>query len=463
MPQHPKKPKKPKKPKHLKKPKLKRKRRLKTGLKPQKPFHKPKRGPRSGSIPRTCRKWLDDERLLDCWISQNPRIANAIVWENADGAVAWPEWSNPMKAALRSAWMAARTWQANGMTHFAGPAWLDPPPNQDASIVAGPFHPTVLDGPTQAWPWYLATVAQSLAAEIEGWVPWSLRGFGDEALEHLLSGPQIFVRDRDDGGSFDSHHPGRYVIAGSSSMEKCTPSHPTYTYRFLVEHDLVGTTPIDTVARVLEWCRSNLHHFIGAFSPQTAEDHWQYRGLPPARRILEGTTRAGESQPKHWTAGCWGTSAFLRSLLRSVNLPVILRWRCGHTMPYFAGAGRSLSHGDDPYSALAKADYPAKQLLVDANTFEAWFPFDPGASDAQQAADEATSCAHIGRRVVDLAVWNLGDALVFKYCQDQASGASHATGKVFEVFEPHGYTVAQLEATQLWQRLAAEAQAHGAC
>ena len=197
-----------------------------------------------------------------------------------------------MKAALRSAWMAARAWQANGMSHFEGPAWLDPPPNQDADVVASlPPHGARRTDAGMAW--YLATVAQSLAAEIEGWVPWSLRGFGDEALEHLLSGTQVFVRDRNDGGSFDSHHPGGYVIAGSSSMEKCTPSHPTTTYRFLVEHDLVGTTPIDTVACALEWCRSNLHHFIGAFSPQTAEDHWHTVGC--RRCVTSSKGRRGQA------------------------------------------------------------------------------------------------------------------------------------------------------------------------
>jgi len=132
-------------------------------------------------------------------------------------------------------------------------------------------------------------------------------------------------------------------------------------------------------------------------------------------------------------------------------------------MPYFASAGRYLSHGDDPYSALAKADYPAEQLLIGETTFAQWFPFDPNASQEQKDADEVVSGAHIGRRVIDLAVWNLGDAMVFKYCQDKASGASHASGKVFEVFAEHDYTVAQLEATNLWERLESEAQVRGAC
>ena len=194
---------------------------------------------------------------------------------------------------------------------------------------------TVLDGPTQAWPLYLAIVAQSLAAEIEGWVPWSLRGHDEETLSHLLSGVKMFTRDRDDGSYNDSDHPGGYVLRGPDNMERCTPSHPTYTYRFLVDNDLVRDTPRATIGRVLDWCRANLSHFQGDFTPQVAENHWQYRGFPPARRIIEGTPLLNPQNPgqvpapQHWTAGCWGTSAFL-PVLRSVNIPVADMARNAH-------------------------------------------------------------------------------------------------------------------------------------
>ncbi|HEY8245477.1 MAG TPA: hypothetical protein VII68_18570 [Casimicrobiaceae bacterium] len=478
--------KKPKKPKHHQQHKPKKKKKLKhhghghrkpdpdkprrkRGKKPQKPIRKPKRPTRSGSIPRPCRRLLGEAKLLDCWLAQNPKIANAIVWEPTSGdEVAWPAWSPHMKAALREAWMDARAWHAAGMSHYGGTVVADPPPNQDVPPESGPFR-TVLDGPTQAWPLYLAIVAQSLAAEIEGWVPWSLRGYADDALPHLLSGVKMFTRDTDDGGQNDSDHPGGYVLRGPDNMERCTPSHPTYVYKFLIDNDLVDNTPRATIGRVLDWCRANLSHFQGQFTPQVAENHWQYRGYPPVRRIIEGTSLLNPQNPgsvpppQHWTAGCWGTSAFLRSVLRSVNIPVTLVWRGSHTMPHFLGNGRYLSHGDDPYNAFAHADYPAEQLLIGQVTFEGWFPFDPQASEAQQTADDATSSLHVGRRVYDLAVWHFSDALLNYYCQDKASGASHANGVVFEKFASHGITLAQLEATQFWQRLDAEAAFRGIC
>ncbi len=373
-----------------------------------------------------------------------------------------------MKAQLRQAWVDARAWHANGMTNFTGTFVAVPPPNQDYAQDGAPYFRTVLDAQTQAWPLYLATVAHSLAAEIGGWVPWSLRDYSPEALEQILSGFGMFRHDTNDGSSWDSDHPGGYVLGGNMSREHVTPSHPTFTYPFLVQNNLVGPGAVDTIARVLDWCRWNLSHYLGSFTPQNAEYHWQYRGAAPVRRIIEGTLlldpqhAAGFPTPKHWTPGCWGTSGFLRSLLRAVNIPVIPKvCGCGHIVPYFVGAGRYLSHGDDPYNWLAKANYPAELLLLDEATFASWFPFDP--NDAQNPANQATACQHVGRRVIDLAVWHIGEALLFYYCQDQANGLDHAGGQVFALFAPHGYTVADLEATNLWERLAAEAQLQGKC
>ena len=470
---NPKKPKQPKKPRHRGhgKPDPDKPRR-KHGQKPQKPLKKKPRAPRSGSIPRACRKLIHSPTLLDCWLEHNPKIANAIIWQPAPDVsnasqLAWPDWTNAMKTELRQAWMAARAWHDNGMTNFTGTFIEDPPPNQDAAVEGAPFFRTVFDAETQAWPLYLAIVAHSLAAEIDAWVPWSLRGYSSEALEHMLAGTFMFRRDTNDGGAWDADHPGGYVLGGAMSMEKVTPSHPTFTYSFLVQNNLVKPTALGTIAQVLDWCRWNLAHYLGSFTPQNAENHWQYRGAPPVRRIIEGTPLLNPQNPgvipapKHWTRGCSGTSGFLRSLLRAVNIPVTLKFRCGHTLPHFIGAGRYLSHGDDPYNSLAKADYPAKLLLLTKTTFDNWFPFDP--NDGQNPVHQATSCKNIGRRVVDLAVWNIGEALLFYYCQDKTNGLDHASGQVFALFSEHDYTVADLEATNLWQRLEAEAQLQGKC
>lgn len=476
-------PKVPKTPNTPRKPKKKSKHRPSIKPDPDRPYHapgqrlpkpfKPKRSSKSGYKPPACKELVGTPQYLDCWLAENPTVADAIIWEPAPGfpsaqLLAWPNWTITMKAQLRQAWVDARAWYANGMTNFPGTYVEDPPPNQDYAADGAPYFRTVFDAQTQAWPLYLAHVAHSLAAEIGGWVPWTIRTYSKEELEHLFSGFLMFRHDTNDGGAWDSDLPGGYVLGGSQSLEKVTPSHPTFTYPFLNQSNLISSTALDTIARVLDWCRWNLAHFLGSPSPQNAEYHWQYRGAAPMRRIIEGTLLldpqyAGSfPTPQHWTAGCWGTSGFLRSLLRSVNIPVIPRVSgCGHTVPYFITVERYLSHGDDPYNSLAKTNYPASQLLIDGATFQSWFPFDP--NDPQNPTNKATACQNVGRRVIELAIWHFSDTLLNYYCADVANNLDHASGQVFALFAPYGYTVSQLEATNLWQRLAAEAQAQSKC
>lgn len=47
-------------------------------------------------------------------------------------------------------------------------------------------------------------------------------------------------------------------------------------------------------------------------------NHWQYRGWPPVERIISGTNDPVLGV-RHWTAGCRGTSGFLRLVLRTTN------------------------------------------------------------------------------------------------------------------------------------------------
>jgi hypothetical protein len=443
----------------------------KPGKKPQKPI-KPHPLPGSGFIPAECKTLKGSPSLLDCWLEHYPKIAEAIIWEVPPGMptvplVAWPDWSATMKAQLRQAWVDANAWYANGMTGFTGTFVEDPPLNQDFAEEDGPFR-TVFDGPSQAWPLFLAQVAHCLAVEIGGWVPWTLRDCEPEALKELLSAFEMLKYDQDDGGPWDCDYPGGYVLGGWSNHEWVTPSHATFTFSFLKQNNLIAPTALGTIGLMLDWCRWNLSHYLGAFGPQNAEYHWQYRGDPPVRRILEGTLlldpqyAPSHPTPQHWTAGCWGTSAFLRSLLRAVNIPVLpIVSGCGHYVPYFMAHGRYLSHADDPYNALAKANYPADILLLDEATFKSWFPYDP--NDPQNQNNYETGCKNVGRRVVDLAVWHFSDQLLFYYCSDKFNGLSHASGQVFAIFEKYGYTVADLEATNLWERLEAEAQLKGKC
>jgi hypothetical protein len=346
-------------------------------------------------------------------------------------------------------------WHQNGMTGFAGPDIGEPTANQEV-LADDHWVMTVLDESTQAWPLYLAQVGHSLAAEIGGWVPWTLRNYtNDEMFEVLSAWVRYHYTSPAPNDYYHSVYPG-YVVYGSD----VTPAHPTYLFPFLKNEGLVGATRGDTIAKVVDWSRWHLAHFLGALSPTNAEYHWQYRGLPPVSRTIEGTVLTdpqygGAVGPYHWTAGCYGTTDFLRDLLRTVNIPVFKRssgQTCGHTMPYFSTEGRYLSHGDDPYNSLSRqlTQVAADELLIDQPTWDQWF------------TNAATPCANVGRRPPQLLLQYLSDTLTDKYCADTANGLDHASGTVYQDFSYH-YTVAELEAATLWERLSQRAQQQGKC
>ncbi len=62
---------------------------------------------------------------------------------------------------------------------------------------------------------------------------------------------------------------------------------------------------------------------------------------------------------------------------------------------------------------------------------------------------------------MEVSVWYPGDHIVGKYCADVLNGKDHASGSVYETYSVY-YTVAQLEAKNLWERLAAAAPTSGA-
>lgn len=414
--------------------------------------YKPKKQPlKSGFIPQICQILANDAFLVDCWLQHFPEIAGTIRWEVpgrlASTTVAWPQWDESRKQDLRNAFAAATSWYNGGMVHYTGTAVDEVPANQEEPWI-DITHKTVLDEHTQAWPLYVAHIAFSLAAEIHAWVPWSLRNYDQEALNDLFdSSPNMFTYTRGQNDYYYSIYPG-YIVTHTS-----TPTHPIVTLKFLKANRLIGASPQQTIGLVLDWARNNLAHFFGPGTIDNWNQYWQYKGAPPVARVLSGTTTTDPTvgsmwATAHWTAGCYGTSDFLAWVLRVVNVPATRRSSastCAHVMPYFSGEKLYLSHGDDPYNALAKVGYPAGLLLINQSAWDAWF----------ETGDFQTSCNNVGRRTVELAVWYLADYVVGKYCADTTNNKTHAEGEVYQVYS-NAYSVEQLEATDLWGRLAAK-------
>jgi len=300
--------------------------------------------------------------------------------------------------------------------------------------------------PADAWAYFKASVAQSLAVEIGQQVLWSIQAYSAPQLAQLFDSREMFYWNASPAGyRIDSMH-GNIV-----------PAPPARSYAFLGTGSLIANTRLDTLSRVVDWCRANLVHFSGGLTAANMQDQWQYRGVPPMTRVLDGTVQT--SQPAlgvmHRTAGCWGTVGLLRALMRAINVPVKLVTNAGHAQPWFMADARYLSHGDDPYNALTKATppIPASEIPIDQAKFDAWF----GA--AVSATDKANN---VGRRTRELAIVYLPNYLLHAYCSDIANGKGHGNGQVFDTLSLN-YTVAQLEAQTLWTRMDAKIAGFGGC
>jgi len=373
---------------------------------------------------------------LDAWLSAHQSIKASIIWEDGAGPHAWASWSAGWKSELRQAFSAA--WVRGSISV------PDVPPNQ-ATFADDEYVTTVLS-PADAWAYFKASVAQSLVVEIGRQVPWSLQSFSADEFAQLFDSREMFRWNASPAGyRIDTMH-GHLV-----------PSSPAKTYKFLGKSDLIGNSRLDTIARVIDWCRGNMVHFSGGTTAANMEEQWQYRGFPPLSRVLEGTVKTSDPEfgIMHRTAGCWGTTGFLRAVLRVVNIPVKLVTNAGHAQPFFMSDSRYLSHGDDPYNQLSKATppMPASLLLIDQATFDAWFG--AGVSDADKSNN-------IGRRNRELAITYLPNYLLNAYCSDISNGKTHSNGQVYDIFSRH-YSVSQLEAENLWGRMDAKIAGFGGC
>ncbi|HEU4386169.1 MAG TPA: hypothetical protein VFV34_00120 [Blastocatellia bacterium] len=373
---------------------------------------------------------------LDAWLNVHPSIANSIVWEDSGGSHAWSSWSADRRAQLRAAFDLARMRSSVPVP--------DVPANQATMADNDPV--TTILSAADAWAYFKSSVAQALAEEIGQQLLWSIQGYSADALAQLFDSRQMFRWN---------NSPAGYRI--NSEHGHIVPAPPLGSYSFLGTGNLIGNTRLDTISRVIGWCRDNLVHFTGGTNAANMEDQWQYTGFPPMTRVLDGTLQTSHPQfgVMHRTAGCWGTVGFLRALLRAVNIPVKLVTNAGHAQPWFVADSRYMSHGDDPYNALTKATppFPPSEILIDQAKFDSWF------GGGVSAADKLKN---VGRRTRELAITYLPNYLLHKYCSDIANSKTHSNGEVFDIFKAN-YTVAQLEAQTLWSRMDAKIAGFGGC
>ena len=202
----------------------------------------------------------------------------------------------------------------------------------------------------------------------------------------------------------------------------------------------------NTVSKLLEWFRDNdIVHFADGFYFGNVFNHWQYMGMTPVSYLIKQTTcehhyipgvdfaqdeerphTCPEGQRGHFTAGCWGTDGFVKSVLRTLNIPVRIRTKAWHNQAEFLFPEYSLylPHGDDPYYVGYKYNVtplpleegpgwftypiPGYETLIDEDTYVNWF----------QRGSPDDWAKNIARRKHEIEMTFLTTWLLKKYCYD---------------------------------------------
>jgi hypothetical protein len=197
-----------------------------------------------------------------------------------------------------------------------------------------------------------------------------------------------------------------------------------------------------------------MSHFLGTGTAKDMEDTWHYRGLASVQRVIEGTHNHNpevSNEFSHWTAGCHGTTGFLRAVLRTVNIPVEYTREASHAQPHFVHQNLWLDHGDDPYTTLTRgwpdvAKPPYWIGLLFQSSAEHTARFGPHVSEKQKAKN-------IERHLLDVVIEYLPTILLAYYERDKANGRTHANGYVATEIFGSTYSVHHLEQQHLWHRM----------
>ena len=289
-------------------------------------------------------KWgacpLTRENTTQCAKKYDAQACNCF---NSVQRVTYDNWPNEMKELLHSAYQQRVSGQFMAVQ--------DPP--QAYTLLRGDFVSR-----RAARSLYIAHLAQTFWWELHGG-HWSFETLNNDALDVLFNGLYMFGAE-DTGGYARQGDAWNDPTLKLPYRYPVTPGDPAYSYQYLVQRNLIGNTPRETIVRVLNWARTQGIHATGGLSSTgNRRAQWQYDGAPPVTRILHGTrmldmpgsTIGTDDRQISRIPGCHGFTGLLNWLLRTVNIPVSALYpdldKTGHSLTYFVSEDLFLSHGDD--------------------------------------------------------------------------------------------------------------------
>ena len=319
---------------------------------------------------------------LEQWLAARPRTRQALVWMRPPAPktfepvlVGYAEWSPEEKQRLAQAF--AQGWY--GTLPAEGSLFLNltPSPLNDMPRTTVSLE----DAATQ----YFETAGACLAfdARLTGDSPHRLELQDGPTRTHCLDARSLFE-----------------YYYGYRFLDRYLPARPGYVLKWLASLGLPAAATLRQVAAgVVGFC-GGFFHMAGTPKGANYLAHWHYDGGCPMVRVIEKTVLTPipdypnpPAEPRHYTPGCFGTTAFLEHALRPLNLRVKAVIVAGHTLPCLPQLGLYLSHGDDPYGLKFHPDVAPDALFIDQVQFDAWFG--PQLTEAERAAN-------IGRRAQEL-------------------------------------------------------------
>ncbi|SRR2546430_386928 len=181
---------------------------------------------------------LSPEFMLNAWLNAHPKVAKAIVYEGEHFSGEWTTWPESLRKQLADHWETMLKWYGQGMPTPDPAPFKDPIP-RDAT--GDPMWGSGLVMPKERGRHvYLSHVANGLALEMSGKLPWSITGYSSAHLKELFSMDEwMFYLD-----AASSTYPGYYF------EELMSPAPPAHVMRFFKANDLIGMAARDTVARL---------------------------------------------------------------------------------------------------------------------------------------------------------------------------------------------------------------------